>query len=96
MFSKNEIQHIAELAKIKLKENDLDKFGREFEAILSFVKKLQEVNTDNIEPVNGGTFLENILREDDEFDIPDKLFVDKFIANAPKSEGKHLKVKKIL
>ncbi len=96
MLSRKEVQHIADLAKVKLSNDDLDKFGQELSAILSFVEKLQEINTDDVEPVNGGTFLENVLREDDEFNEPNKSFSDKFIANAPKSEGRYLKVKKIL
>ena len=96
MLSREEVQHIADLAKVKLNNDDLDKFGRELSAILGFVEKLQEINTDDVEPVNGGTFLENVLREDNEFDEPNKSFSDKFIANTPKNENRYLKVKKIL
>jgi len=96
MLSRKEVEHIADLAKIKLDKNNLEKFQRELSAVLEFVKKLQEIDTDGIEPVNGGTVLENIFREDNDYDQPDDRFRDKFLSNVPQSENGYLKVKRIL
>ncbi len=59
-----EIEHVAGLARIALDPEEKEKLGNELSAILGFVEKLNEVNTDDILPLTGGTDLENELRED--------------------------------
>jgi aspartyl-tRNA(Asn)/glutamyl-tRNA(Gln) amidotransferase subunit C len=79
MISKEEVKHIAELARIGLEENEIDKFSRDLSSILDFIKQLEEVDIENVEAVpastrgndrsstRGGshvTGLKNITRED--------------------------------
>lgn len=67
MLSRDEIVHLAELARIRLTEEEIERFGRELPSVLSFIEKLKEVKTEEIDPVIGGTFLSNVMREDAPF-----------------------------
>lgn len=64
MISKKDVEHIARLARIELSDGEMAKFGKDLSDILAFVEKLGEVDTALIEPLTGGTNLENIMRED--------------------------------
>lgn len=67
MLSRDEIIHLAELARIRLTEEEIERFGRELPSVLLFIEKLKEVKTEEIDPVIGGTFLHNVMREDAPF-----------------------------
>ena len=70
-----EINHLLELARLELSNEEKEKIAHDLEKILDYVNQLQEVKTDNLEPMAGGTFSENILR-DDEIN-PQKLNLEK-------------------
>lgn len=59
-----EVEHIAELARIELTEEEKRKFSSELSDVLGYVKQLGEVDTKNIEPVSQVTGLVNVLRDD--------------------------------
>ncbi|OGH16813.1 MAG: hypothetical protein A3C30_00065 [Candidatus Levybacteria bacterium RIFCSPHIGHO2_02_FULL_40_18] len=58
------IKHIAKLANLKLKDEDLPRLETQLNEIVSYVEKLNEVNTKNIEITSQVTGLENVTRED--------------------------------
>lgn len=60
-----EINHLLELARIEIEEEEKIKLSKELESVLNYVKKLNEVNTENVEPMTGGSLLENVCREDE-------------------------------
>jgi len=64
MISKDEVKHIAELARIGLDEKEIEKFSKDLSSILDFIKQLEEVDISNVEAVSHVTGLENIVRED--------------------------------
>lgn len=68
MITDKNVEHIAALARIQLTAEEEKRFEKELSAILDFVEKLNEVNTQNIEPMTGGTNLENVMREDNQID----------------------------
>jgi len=55
-MNETEINHLLELARLDLSEEEKDKIAHDLTAILSYVEQLQEVNTEGIEPMSGGTF----------------------------------------
>ena len=97
MLTKKDLQHLAELARIELsaeggsssggKENE--KLQKDLGAILDYFKELQELNTDGIEPMTGGTNLKNILREDEAGKINN---TGKGSEQFPEKQGGYLKV----
>lgn len=68
MITPKEVEHIAHLARIELTGAEKEKFGKELSAILEFVEKLKEVNTEGVEALAGGTTLENALRSDEQIE----------------------------
>ena len=60
-----EIDHLLELSRIELFSQEKEKIVLDLENILNYVKQLQKLNTDGLEPMTGGTFLENIYRSDE-------------------------------
>jgi aspartyl-tRNA(Asn)/glutamyl-tRNA(Gln) amidotransferase subunit C len=60
-----EINHLLELARIELSSQEKEKIILDLEKILDYVKQLQELDTTGVEPMTGGTSLQNICREDE-------------------------------
>lgn len=67
-ITRKEVEHVANLSRIELTEEEKEKFERDLSTILDFVGKLNEVNTENVKPLTGGTMLEHIMRKDEETD----------------------------
>jgi len=59
-----EIDHLLELVRLEISEEEKEKIGKDLAQILKYVSQLSQVDTEGIEPMNGGTFLENVIRED--------------------------------
>ena len=65
-ISQEQVEHIAELSRIRLTPEEISQFKQELSGILDFVQKLEEVNTHNVKPATGGTDLTNEMREDEQ------------------------------
>ncbi len=52
-LDKNTVRKVAALARLRLTEAELDKFGPQMNNIMTFVEQLNEVNTDNVVPLTG-------------------------------------------
>ena len=86
MLTQAEVQHIAKLAKLNLRQQEIEKYQAQLGEILNYVDKLKEVYTKNVATADGGTRdVENIWREDE----------SKNINNFDLIKGQ-IKVKKIL
>lgn len=59
-----QVEHIAELARLNLSVDDVEKYKGQFNDILEYVGKLQEVDTANVQPTSQVTGLTNVYRED--------------------------------
>jgi len=93
-ITKTDVEHIAKLARIEVKEEDKEKLAQELGAILDYVAKLNEVDTEGVEPTAQVTGLENIFRKD-EVSSKNEDSVAKLLAAMPTKEGRHLKVKSV-
>lgn len=58
------VEYIGELAKIYLNEEEKVFLGEQLSKIISYISKLQELNVEDIEPMRGALFEENVFRED--------------------------------
>ncbi len=63
-LTKDEVRHIAKLARLTLTESEVEKFTTELSGILQYIDKLGEVNTDKVEPTAQVTGKVNSFRED--------------------------------
>ena len=98
MITDTEIQHIAQLTRIKLADKEKDKFKKELSLILSYVNKLNELDTDKVEPIYQVTGLVNALRTDEhrkDFEMDENLN-EKLIGQAPHRQDRFVKVKSVL
>ncbi len=65
MITQDELRHLAQLAKLKLSDEELKKLTPQLDSILEFVSQLNEVNTKGVAETHQTTGLENIYREDE-------------------------------
>ena len=96
MIDKEQVKHIAKLARIRLNEKEVEKFKRELSSVLDYVEKLKEVDTENVEPISQVTGLENVMREDIPARDKKKERRNKLIKQAPRRKGDYFKVPRIL
>ena len=73
MLSKQEVQHIAKLARLGLTEKEIGKFQKELSATLDYIEKLKEVDIEGVEPTSHSVLLENVTRKDEVFKFDKKL-----------------------
>jgi|ETNmetMinimDraft_2_1059921.scaffolds.fasta_scaffold128453_2 aspartyl-tRNA(Asn)/glutamyl-tRNA(Gln) amidotransferase subunit C len=64
MIDKEQAAHIAKLARLQLKEEEVLKYQQDLSQILDYFDILKEVNTDNVEPMTHSVHHENVARED--------------------------------
>jgi aspartyl-tRNA(Asn)/glutamyl-tRNA(Gln) amidotransferase subunit C len=64
MLSKEEVQHIAKLARLGLSEEEIERFQKELSSILDYVEKLKEVDISGVEPISHAVKVENVVRKD--------------------------------
>jgi aspartyl-tRNA(Asn)/glutamyl-tRNA(Gln) amidotransferase subunit C len=63
-ISKQELEHLAKLARIELDPKEEEKLLKDLDSIMGHFKVLQELDTTNVAPMTGGTDLVNALRDD--------------------------------
>jgi len=85
-----EINHLLELARIELSFQEKEKIVLDLEKILDYVKQLQEVDTAGVEPMTGGSLLENICREDEEKEKQD--LSEELKKSAPSLKNNYFKI----
>ncbi len=92
-----QIEHIANLARIELTALEQEKFASQLSSILDYVDKLKKTPVTSVLPADGGTFeLTNVFRADatseDVFDVD---LAKQLIALAPETDNGQVKVEKI-
>lgn len=92
-INKDTVKYVAKLARMQLDDAKIDDFTGQLDKILTYIEKLNKLNTDNIDPTSHVLGLENVFREDE--NIP-SLENDLALSNAPEKENGHFKVPKII
>lgn len=99
IITEDDIQHIADLARIEISEDEKKKYASEMSAVLGYIDLLNEVKTDNIAPTTQVTGLANVVRGDDprieDADIKNGNR-KKILEGVPLKEGHYIKVKSVL
>ena len=93
-LSREQVQHIARLARVGLSEEDVDHFSEQLSDILDYFERLRQVDTEGVPPTAHTLPLHNVLREGDEPAPP--LDSEAVLANAPVREGDYFRVRVIL
>ncbi|MFA5424155.1 MAG: Asp-tRNA(Asn)/Glu-tRNA(Gln) amidotransferase subunit GatC [Phycisphaerae bacterium] len=92
-ISKAEVRKVAKLARLQPSEAEVEEFTEQLAAILQYVEKMNELDTQNVEPLAHCLVVHNVFREDE---IKESLGTEKTLANAPQREGEFFRVPKIL
>ncbi|HAR99640.1 MAG: Aspartyl/glutamyl-tRNA(Asn/Gln) amidotransferase subunit C [Candidatus Moranbacteria bacterium GW2011_GWC2_37_73] len=95
MLSKEEILHIATLARIGVSEQDVEKYQHDLSEILDYFKKLDEVDVTGVEPIGHITGMQNTFRSDEHFDFGE-LGKEEIMKNVPEVKEGFIKVKSVL
>ncbi len=93
MLSIEEVKKVAQLARIELSDQEVEKFQKDLSSVLDYVEELKQVDTEGLEIVSSVTGLENVQREDKAVMIE---YQEKIMSNAPERKDKYYKVKSIL
>lgn len=64
LINKKTLEYLAELSRIELEKESGEKLLKDLQKILAYFEELKEVDTENIEPMAGGTIEKNVFRED--------------------------------
>jgi len=92
LITRKEVEHVAKLARLALTEEEKKKYTEQFSSILDYFNQLNEVNTENIEPMAHVLPVRNVMREDRAELASNK---KEILRNAPLEEDGFFKVPKI-
>ena len=92
-IDQTQVKKVAKLSRLELTGEEVDEFAGQLSAILGYIAKMNELNTDNVEPLAHCLPITNVLRKDQ---IKESLGTEKALANAPQRDGEFFKVPKIL
>ncbi len=80
MIDREQVLHVARLARLELAEDEIERISGELSGILEHVDRISALDLDDVEPTTHVVALENVLRPD----VPDpSLSRDQALANAP-------------
>ena len=88
IISKEEVEHIAELCRVKLSEEEKELFTKQFNDILNFFKQLDELDTDKIAPTFHVLNISNVFRDDI---VKPSLSKEEIFKNVPRKEKDFIK-----
>ena len=92
-IDKKLVKKIASLSKIKIKDDQVDKFSNELSKIITWIDKLNEVKTDNVTPVTNPSNIKIPIRDDK---VNDGKIKEKILKNAPETKGGYFIVPKVV
>ena len=88
-----QVRKTAKLARLDLTDAEVEQFSGQLSAIMEYVEKMNQLDTDNVEPLAHCLPISNVFRADD---IKESLGTEKTLANAPQTDKDFFKVPKIL
>ncbi len=92
-ITKQEVEHVARLARLELSEQEKDQLTEQLSGILTYVEKLNELTTTGVEPTAHVLDISNIMRDD----LPqESLSQEQALANAPDKAAGHFRVPLII
>ena len=92
-ISLDEVKKIAKLSRLKITDEEAEKFSSQLTDILKYAEKINEINTDNIPPTSHSIDIKNALRADT---VKPSYSRESIMRNAPEPENGFYKVPKII
>lgn len=92
-ITREDVDYVAGLARLTLDDAARDRLVNELGDVLSYMDKLNELDTSDVEPMMHALEVSNVYREDE---VQPSLPREAALANAPKTNGEYFLVPKIL
>lgn len=94
IIDKNTVKHVALLSRLELNDKELDVYSKQLASILHYISKLNEINTDKVQPTSHPlSTLKNVFRKDI---LKKSLSSEEVLKNAPSKEGDFFKVPQVI
>jgi aspartyl-tRNA(Asn)/glutamyl-tRNA(Gln) amidotransferase subunit C len=93
IITKKEVEYVAKLAKLEFNEEEKEEFTSQLNSILDYFKKLNELDTEKVEPTAYVISMPNLLNEDE---VRPSLSQDEVLANSKYVKKGYFKVPKII
>ena len=91
--SKEDVKHIANLSKLNLTEEELEKYTTELSDIVNFANELSNIDVDGVQPTNHILDIKNVFRKDEVQPSYDR---EKILKNAPSKDAGCVSVPKVV
>jgi len=91
--TKKDVEKIAELARLKFSDEELENFTPQMNEILSYMDKLNELDTEDVKPLSHPVEQINVFREDE---LKSSVSTEEALKNAPDKTDNHFKVPKVI
>lgn len=93
LVTKKDVEHVAELARIELSETEKENMIDDLNKVLDYVKKLEELDTENEDIIVNPYYIENKFRSDE---IEESMRIDEVMINAPEKLEEYVLVPRII
>ena len=91
--TKKDVEHIAKLARLEFNDEEINDYTQQLNKILEYVDKLNELDTENVEPLSHPVEGSNVFRDDE---LKPSVSRDDALANAPDKTDEFFKVPKVI
>ena len=92
-ISSDEVKKVAQLSRLELNENEIHQHAEQLEKILTYIKQLERINTENVPCTTRAIEVVNVLRKDEKKDYGNS---EDLLNLAPSRENTFFKVPKII
>jgi aspartyl-tRNA(Asn)/glutamyl-tRNA(Gln) amidotransferase subunit C len=93
-ISRDEVQHVARLARLELTDEEVDRFGEQLNKVLERAQRIQQLDLDDLPPTaHPLAELRNVLRPDE---VVAPTVAERIFEAAPEHEGPYFKVPRII
>jgi aspartyl-tRNA(Asn)/glutamyl-tRNA(Gln) amidotransferase subunit C len=93
MISREDVRHVARLARLQAGEAELERIREQLSAILGYIDKLGALDTASVEPTSHAVPLVNVMRDDE---VEPCFPREAMLANAPDAQGEFFRVPRIV
>jgi len=93
-ITKDEVNYVARLSRIKMENDEMEKFTNQLDRILEYISKLNEIDTKEIKPTSHVVDIKNVMRKDKL--TGESLSNEEATAMGPDKEDKFFRVPKII
>ena len=93
MIERKDVEHVARLARLALSDLELERMREQLNGILSYIDKLNALDTRDVEPTSHAEPMVNVMREDEPAPCLPR---EEALANAPDRAGEFFRVPRII